>query len=67
MDSREAIEGMSLEDAAPSLPPHQLIFDELMDKYNDGMEVLQNWTTPDLIRLSRVVDAELQVRAPPPF
>lgn len=64
MDSWDAVDGEELGEA-PGLPPHQLIFDELLDKYNDGMEPLENWTTHDLVRLSSVVDAELQVRTPP--
>lgn len=40
-------------------------FDALLDKYNNGVEPLSNWTTPDLVRLIDAVDAELQDRAPP--
>lgn len=40
-------------------------FYALLDKYNNAVEPLENWTTVDLVRLIDAVDAELQNRAPP--
>lgn len=40
-------------------------FYALLDKYNNAIEPLENWTTVDLVRLIDAVDAELQNRAPP--
>jgi hypothetical protein len=33
-----------------------------MDRYNDGIEPLQNWATEDLVELETLVNAELQDR-----
>lgn len=43
----------------------QQTFDELMDKYNSGIEPLENWTTVDIVKLIDAADTELQNRAPP--
>lgn len=43
----------------------QEVFYSLMDKYNSGVEPLQNWTTVDIVALIDAADAELQNRAPP--
>lgn len=43
----------------------QTVFYDLLDKYNNGVEPLSNWTTEDLIKLMDAIDAELQDRAPP--
>ena len=43
----------------------QQTFDELMDKYNSGIEPLENWTTTDIVKLIDAADTELQNRAPP--
>lgn len=43
----------------------QVKFDELIDKYSNGLEPLQNWTTEDLIALQTAIDGELMDRAPP--
>lgn len=43
----------------------QEVFYSLMDKYNSGVEPLQNWTTVDIVALIDASDAELQNRAPP--
>jgi hypothetical protein len=43
----------------------QVTFYDLIDKYNQGIEPLENWTTVDLVALIDAVDAELQRRAPP--
>jgi hypothetical protein len=40
-------------------------FDDLLDKYNQGHEPLENWITTDLVKLIDAIDAELQNRAPP--
>lgn len=40
-------------------------FDELLDKYNAGVEPLSNWITTDIVALIDAADAELQNRAPP--
>lgn len=40
-------------------------FDLILEKYNSGIEPLQNWTTEDLIALQAAVDGELMDRAPP--
>lgn len=40
-------------------------FDELLGKYNSGIEPLENWVTTDLVKLIDAADAELQNRAPP--
>lgn len=46
----------------PDEPLHQEVFDEVMGHYNDGIEPLENWTSEDLLRLRRALDAELQTR-----
>lgn len=43
----------------------QVKFDELIDKYSNGLEPLQNWITEDLIALQTAIDGELMDRAPP--
>lgn len=43
----------------------QAAFDALMDKYNSGIEPLENWTTADIVALIDAADTELQNRAPP--
>jgi hypothetical protein len=43
----------------------QITFDELMEKYNSGIEPLENWTTADIVKLIDAADTELQNRAPP--
>lgn len=43
----------------------QQTFDELMEKYNSGIEPLENWTTADIVKLIDAADTELQNRAPP--
>jgi hypothetical protein len=40
-------------------------FYSLLDKYNNGIEPLSNWTTADLVALIDAADSELQNRAPP--
>lgn len=40
-------------------------FYDLLDKYGNAPEPLENWTTEDLLKLIEAVDAELQNRAPP--
>lgn len=40
-------------------------FYDLLDKYNKGLEPLENWITADLVKLIDAADAELQNRAPP--
>lgn len=40
-------------------------FYDLLDKYNKGLEPLENWTTADIVKLIDAADAELQNRAPP--
>jgi hypothetical protein len=40
-------------------------FYSLLDKYNNGIEPLSNWTTADLVALIDAADTELQNRAPP--
>jgi hypothetical protein len=40
-------------------------FFDLLDKYGNLPEPLENWTTEDLIRLMDAIDMELQNRAPP--
>jgi len=40
-------------------------FYSLLDKYNNGVEPLSNWTTADLVALIDAADTELQNRAPP--
>lgn len=44
---------------------NQLTFYDLIDKYNQGVEPLDNWTTADLVRMVEAIDEELQQRAPP--
>lgn len=44
------------------MPYHQITFDELLDKHNQGSEPLECWTTEDLTRLLDAVDRELQAR-----
>jgi hypothetical protein len=43
----------------------QTVFFDLLDKYNNGVEPLNNWITEDLIKLLDAIDMELQNRAPP--
>lgn len=52
------------EDTPPALSLQQITFDELLEKYSEGTEPLENWTSSDLVKLSMVVDAELQSRQP---
>ncbi len=40
-------------------------FDALLERYNSGIEPLENWTTADLVKLIDAADSELQNRAPP--
>lgn len=40
-------------------------FFDLLDKYNKGLEPLENWTSADLVTLIDAADTELQNRAPP--
>lgn len=40
-------------------------FYDLLDKYNKGLEPLENWTSADLVTLIDAADTELQNRAPP--
>lgn len=40
-------------------------FYDLLDKYNKGLEPLENWITADLVKLIDAADTELQNRAPP--
>lgn len=40
-------------------------FYDLLDKYNKGLEPLENWITSDLVKLIDAADTELQNRAPP--
>lgn len=35
---------------------------DLVDKYNGGIEPIENWTTRDLCKLVELIDAELQRR-----
>jgi hypothetical protein len=44
---------------------NQDVFYALLDKYNNALEPLSNWTTADLVALVDAADMELQNRAPP--
>lgn len=44
------------------MPHHQIVFDRLLEDYNNGIEPLGNWATDDLIKLLDAVDRELQYR-----
>lgn len=37
-------------------------FDSIIDRYNSGVEPLENWTTADIVSAVRLLDAELQRR-----
>lgn len=41
---------------------HQEVFDEVLSHYDSGLEPLGSWTSEDLVRLGRAIDAELQLR-----
>jgi hypothetical protein len=53
---------IDLPELIPGLPAHQDLFDEILGHYSSGIEPLESWTTEDLVRLSRALDAELQIR-----
>ena len=40
----------------------QSSFYDLLDKYNEGVEPIENWLTEDLVRVVELIDAELQRR-----
>jgi len=48
----------------PPLPAHNGKAAEIFDKYNAGIEPLDNWATEDLVELVELLDQELQSRAP---
>lgn len=37
-------------------------FDGIIDRYNAGVEPLENWATADIVEAVRLLDAELQRR-----
>ena len=41
---------------------NQESFDSIIDRYNAGVEPLENWTTADIVSAIRLLDAELQAR-----
>ena len=41
---------------------NQESFDSILDRYNSGVEPLENWLTADIVNAIRLLDAELQAR-----
>jgi len=41
---------------------NQESFDSIIDRYNAGVEPLENWLTADIVNAIRLLDAELQQR-----